>query len=440
MRTITMIILLLNAIMGIQAQNYLIDFAGAGASTNVDSVKIENLSQCKTLIIAGTDKLDLSATVGISEPDSHQDRISVFPNPSSGNCSVVFDATSDNNVSIGLLDMSGKIVLQQNEFLPEGHHTIQLVGIPSGTYGLTIKSGNYLYSAKLVSNAAMNRTPVIKKAGSTNLTAVQKAISLTGEMKKIKSGKSAISMQFNAGDTLKLTGKSGNYRTVKMLLPSQSQTVTFNFVKCTDADNNNYAVVQIGSQLWMQENLKTTKYLDGSSIPNVQDSASWGKLTTGAWCDFHNDLAEGAQYGHFYNYYAVADKRKLCPAGWHVATNPEWNIMEKFIDNTVDTTALGATGKLIGRILKEKCNTRWQYNDSTSGWNSAGFSALCTNFRNTTGAWSLAPNNNHDDSFWTATPFNSNMAFSKSFRWLTSDIFSIYNFERAGSGVRCIKQ
>ena len=104
-------------------------------------------------------------------------------------------------------------------------------------------------------------------------------------------------MQFDAGDTLKLTGKSGNFRTVSMLFPDQSQTVTFDFVRCTDADSNHYAVVQIGSQLWMQENLKTTKYRDGSNIPNVTDSATWGSLTTGAWCNFRNDPAEGAYYG-----------------------------------------------------------------------------------------------------------------------------------------------
>ena len=246
-------------------------------------------------------------------------------------------------------------------------------------------------------------------------------------------------MQFNAGDTLKLTGKSGNYMTVSMLFPIQSQTVTFNFVKCTDADSNNYAVVQIGTQLWMQENLKATKYRDGSGIPNITDSATWANITTGAYCNFHNDTSEGTYYGRLYNYYAVADSRKICPIGWHVASNAEWNIMETFIDNTVDTTALGGTGLFIGRMLKEGCNTRWQYYDSTAGWNSAGFTALCSNFRTTTGSWSLAPNNNHDDSFWTATPYNANMAWNKSFRWCACDIYTIFNYDRAGSSVRCIK-
>ena len=268
---------------------------------------------------------------------------------------------------------------------------------------------------------------------------IQKDLNETAETKDSKGGKSLISMLFNAGDTLKLTGKSGNYRTISMLFPNQDQTVTFNFVNCTDADSNHYAVVQIGSQIWMAGNLKTTKYRDGSVILNVTDSATWGSTTAGAWCDFLNDPAEGAYYGHLYNWYAASDSRNIAPLGWHVASNAEWNIMEKFVDNTVDTTALGGTGTEIGRILKEGCNTRWQYYDSTAGWNSAGFTALCSNFRNSSGAWSLAPNNNHDDSFWTATHYNANMAWSKSFRWCACDIFSIFNFNRAGSSVRCIK-
>jgi len=439
MRIITLTILLINAILIIQAQNYLIDFAGTGASTNVDSVKIENLSQCTSLIIAGTDILNLTATVGISESGRYQDQVSVSPNPSSGHCSVVFDATSNNYVCFGLFDMSGQVVLQQKEFLPQGHHTFQLVGIPGGIYVLKIESGNFLYSVKLVSNATLKGSHVIKKAESAIHLDDQKNISEPREMKNMSSTKSIIGMQFNIGDTLKLTGKSGNYMTVSMLFPNQNQTVTFNFVKCTDADSNNYAVVQIGTQLWMQENLKATKYRDGSGIPNITDSATWANITTGAYCNFHNDTSEGTYYGRLYNYYAVADSRKICPIGWHVASNAEWNIMEMFTDNTVDTTALGGTGLFIGRMLKEGCNTRWQYYDSTAGWNSAGFTALCSNFRTTTGSWSLAPNNNHDDSFWTATPYNSNMAWNKSFRWCACDIYNIFIYNRAGSSVRCIK-
>ena len=244
-------------------------------------------------------------------------------------------------------------------------------------------------------NIEINHTGIANRNEITSLP--------SGKLKGNKSTLSIIFMQFNANG-LELTGKSGNYRTVCMVQPTQNETVTFTFVNCADADSNHYAVVQIGSQLWMEENLKATHYRDGSAIPNVTDSATWGGLTTGAYCDYHNLPAEGAYYGHLYNWFAVDDSRNIAPIGWHVATNSEWNKMELFLDSTVDTTAMGDVGKRIGRILKENCNTRWAYVDSSCGSNAGGFTALCTNYRVATGGWSQGANNSHDDGFWTATP------------------------------------
>jgi len=190
----------------------------------------------------------------------------------------------------------------------------------------------------------------------------------------------------------------------------------------------------------MQENLKATHYRDGSAIPNVTDSATWVNLTTGAYCNFHNDTAEGEFYGRLYNWYAIADTRNICPVGWHIASNAEWNIMEIFLDPTVDTTAWMGRGRKIGRILKEGCDTRWQYYDTTYGWNCAGFTALCANFRSNTGGWSLAPNNNHDDAFWTSTSYSNTTAWGLSLRWCFADIYVMpLIHKRSGQSVRCIK-
>jgi uncharacterized protein (TIGR02145 family) len=440
MKTIIISIILVIAIFKIQAQNYLIGFAGAGASTGVDSVKVENLSQCTSISMAGTDILALSQTVGLEVPDNpHESYMEICPNPSAGDFTVEFEAVSRNSLYISLFDVSGKMVLQQKEYLPSGHHTFRLEGIHRGVYFLKVDADNYQYSTKLISNSEGTGSPVIVRAGSSSITIKQTMHSRTKKTDGSLDATTLVGMQFNAGDTLKLTGESGNYRTVNMLFPTHSQTVTFNFVKCTDADSNHYSVVQLGSQLWMQENLKATKYRDGSDIPNVTDSAAWSILSTGAYCDYHNLPAEGAYYGHLYNYYAVDDSRNMCPIGWHVPSHSEWNIMEKFLDPTVDTTALAGTGKMIGRILKEGCDTRWQYYDSTYGFNSAGFAALCSNYRVTSGAWSLAPNDNHDTGFWTSTSYNANSAWYRSLRWCTCDIYVLFPFKRSGNSVRCIK-
>lgn len=74
----------------------------------------------------------------------------------------------------------------------------------------------------------------------------------------------------------------------------------------TDIDGNQYNSVIICSQELMKENLKVTKYTDGTPIPQVTDPTLWANLTTGAWCYYNNDPAQGAIYGKLYNWYAVA--------------------------------------------------------------------------------------------------------------------------------------
>ena len=102
-----------------------------------------------------------------------------------------------------------------------------------------------------------------------------------------------------------------------------------------DVDGNVYKTVTIGSQTWMAENLKTSKYNDGTSIPNVKDSLEWSKLNTGAWCYYNNDEKNNAKYGKLYNWYAVSPttngNKNVCPTGWHVPTDAEWTVLTDYL-------------------------------------------------------------------------------------------------------------
>jgi uncharacterized protein (TIGR02145 family) len=119
----------------------------------------------------------------------------------------------------------------------------------------------------------------------------------------------------------------------------------------TDADGNVYSSVTIGTQEWMSENLRTTKYSDGTAIPNVTSNSDWRSLSTGAWCHADNDSSQyEAMYGKLYNWYAV-NTNKLCPTGWHVPTEAEWDVLTDYL------TANGHSGSE-GTALK-----------ATSGWN-----------------------------------------------------------------------
>jgi uncharacterized protein (TIGR02145 family) len=436
MKKITLLFLLIFAIAETHAQNYLISFAGTGASATVESVQVENLTQCIDITLSGSDTLHLTGTVGINELNTVADNIvHIYPNPTTGTCSIDFDATAQGKTTIGLYDISGKKIIQVQELLSKGHYTYSLTGISSGIYTLKIESDKYSYTAKIVSSNAIYGTTEIKHIETTPGTDKQIAASNTGQMKNFKSVKSVIDMQYTTGDILKLTGKSGVYSTVFMIVPTQTQTVTFNFVACADADNNHYPVVQIGTQIWMAENLKATKYLNGNPIPNITGATQWQNLTTGACSYYNNDSITNAPlYGALYNWYAVSDARNICPAGWHVPSDAEWNILEKHLDSTVDTTASGWTGTDIGGKLKETCKTLWN-SPNTGATNSSGFSALPCGYRYGSGAYNYIRNRG---SWRLTTAYDASHAWRRYLDYNSSQVSRGNSSKNDGFSVRCV--
>jgi uncharacterized protein (TIGR02145 family) len=123
--------------------------------------------------------------------------------------------------------------------------------------------------------------------------------------------------------------------------------------------------VAIGSQTWTTANLYIDHYRNGDPIPEVQDSAEWANLTTGAWCYFQNDAAAGKVYGKLYNWYAVNDRRGLSPDGWRIPSNADWKTL---IDGQGGTSTAGST-------LKESGTTHWNAPNS-DGVNSSGFNGI----------------------------------------------------------------
>jgi uncharacterized protein (TIGR02145 family) len=108
-----------------------------------------------------------------------------------------------------------------------------------------------------------------------------------------------------------------------------------------DADGNVYSSVTIGTQVWMVENLKTTKYNDGSEIRFVTDDAEWLNSNTGAYCWYNNTSTNKDIYGALYNWYVIDNNpaskinsnggKNVCPVGWHVPSQTEWIRMETYL-------------------------------------------------------------------------------------------------------------
>jgi len=100
----------------------------------------------------------------------------------------------------------------------------------------------------------------------------------------------------------------------------------------TDIDGNIYKTLKIGNQWWMAENLKTTKFHDGTPIPNVTDNDNWNRLYSSAYCWYQNDVAnKNTKGGALYNGYAAMDSRNIAPTGWHVPTIDEWTTFKNYL-------------------------------------------------------------------------------------------------------------
>jgi uncharacterized protein (TIGR02145 family) len=119
--------------------------------------------------------------------------------------------------------------------------------------------------------------------------------------------------------------------------------------KVIDIDGNVYNTVKIGDQVWMQENLKTTRYRNGDSILNVIADTQWSALTTGGYCNYDNDTNNVKTYGRLYNWYAVKDSKGLTPKDWHIPTNDEWKTLMNYLGGE----------KVAGGKLKEKGLSHW---------------------------------------------------------------------------------
>lgn len=186
----------------------------------------------------------------------------------------------------------------------------------------------------------------------------------------------------------------------------------------TDSDGNSYETIQIGTQLWMKENLKTTKFCNGDDIPNVTTNA-WYSLTTPAWTYYNNDSASNNNgYGKLYNWYAMRDARNVCPCGWHVPTKAEWETMANYLGG------LAAAGEAM------KSTTGWIQNDWAT--NSSGFTGLPAGLR-------LLPNtllyDKWDGAWWQNSPYGEAKQLHVDSFYLLNPVFD----EEVGLSIRCVK-
>ncbi|MEI7830052.1 MAG: FISUMP domain-containing protein [Prolixibacteraceae bacterium] len=216
-------------------------------------------------------------------------------------------------------------------------------------------------------------------------------------------------------------GNEVTYRTpLAPILFNSSKT----YGTMSDLDGNTYKTIQIGTQLWMAENLKTTKYKDGSAIPLVTDNIAWANLTAQGYCWYNNDMTTYKEVcGALYNWYTV-QTNKLCPNGWHVPTDLEWTVL---------TTYLGGESTSGGK-LKEQGTNHWG-NPNTGATNESGFTAVPGGYRSFDGPFSYLGGTGH---WWTSTESSSTNSMLRSTHYLYGNVNNYNDYKQGGYSVRCI--
>ena len=179
----------------------------------------------------------------------------------------------------------------------------------------------------------------------------------------------------------------------------------------------------------MGENLKTSKYSDGTPIPNVTDKTEWSKLTTGAWGNYNNNETLGDIHGKLYNWFTVSQSinsnKNVCPTGWHVPSNNEWNILTDYLGGYA----------IAGGKLKEVGYTNWN-NPNTDATNITLFSALPSGNLSHDGYYGYIGSYGF---WWSSSDKVSDAAWGSHMYSNSGDVgYDGYN-KNAGFSIRCLK-
>jgi uncharacterized protein (TIGR02145 family) len=204
-----------------------------------------------------------------------------------------------------------------------------------------------------------------------------------------------------------------------IVFTNQAQTVT-------DYDGNGYDTLTIGTQVWLKQNLRTTHFDDGTYIPFVTDSMEWTHIESMARCYYHNDsTAYDTLYGALYNGYIMNYDKNICPVGWHISTNEEWQKVEIF---------LGGTDNAGGK-MKEAGTDHWTA-PNTGATNSSGFTGLPGGMRDLLSVYVAMGENGL---WWTTSAYDASTFWSTYLWYMYSGVDHNPTPKNYGLSIRCVR-
>jgi len=209
-----------------------------------------------------------------------------------------------------------------------------------------------------------------------------------------------------------------------------NQNNNLNYGTVSDSEGNTYKTIAIGTQEWMAENLRSTKFSNGDPIPHIPDIISWEDLESPGYCVYDNDPSMDAVYGKLYNMHAMIDQRNPCPSGWHVPTDEDWLTLRTFLD-TENTDNLNKAG---GK-MKTKGTEHWK-SPNTGASNQSGYSALAAGVRTWTGQFA---DKTHFGYFWSSTADGPSSGFGYHLEYNSERLIRMGFNGKNGFSCRCVK-
>lgn len=198
-----------------------------------------------------------------------------------------------------------------------------------------------------------------------------------------------------------------------------------------DAEGNVYQTVKIGNQLWMAENLRTSKFCNGDAVAYVEDEDKWRYTKEAAWCYQDNDPKLGEEYGKIYNWHTVSDERNICPCGWKVPNESDWDALAQALGGNA---VAGSKMKTVGS-MEEKTGVWHDMNESAT--NESGFNGVPGGGRDGVGGF-LKPG--FAGGWWSSTPASDDAAYGRGLAGGAGNLLRDSEHKNSGFSIRCVKE
>lgn len=426
MKSVYSSILIIFYSINIFCQDIIVDFSGTFQNNSIDltSVLIENETQGTEILLEDNFVINLSnPSINSIAEFSENTSTSVYPNPFADKTNIEFLSNYSENVSISVINFMGQNIYYYEGIVFEGKNRISFSSRTSGFFIINVRSKNLNFSEKVF---------CIK--GTENKLKINSISNTT------KSQNTDI-LFYNIGDKLKFTGFYNEMKTVITASPEISNSYNFVFYECKDYEGNSYSTVEIGNQIWTAENIKSTKYSNGTTLINGNNAGNIeNNFTAKYYFSYQNSENNSEIYGKLYTWAAAmngsvstnenpSNVQGICPNGWHLPSEAEWDELRDY---------LGGWEQMHGKV--KSVGTEFWFSTNEDATNESGLSILPGGIRFDDGEFQYL---GEQGFFWNTYGFNTdNSASGYTFFYiLPSESYYMYTFNlfTYAQSVRCIK-